>query len=276
MLGWCITMYILFGVVAMSAARTFRKTVVTMALAGLSSASMAGFVVTIEAAGVLNTTATFVPSGQNGTDIKGVETFNGRSIQNNQSFTSDFGGAAHGITGTYTGVNVIAANQYGGAEGTPNQYAVAGLQNDVKSYSIAFNKDLTYFGYWLSALDAGNQVEFFLDGASVFTFTPVNVLALVGTSGAYYGKPLEPSQGANSAEPYVFLNFFAEQSSSFDQIVFKQIPPGSTAGYESDNHTVGVWEKQSGTVVNPVPLPSTVLLTALGLAALGVTRRRQV
>lgn len=87
---------------------------------------------------------------------------------------------------------------------------------------------------------------------------------------------VQPSQGANSAEPYVFLNFFAEEGATFDKIVFSQVPPGSTAGYASDNHTVGVWEKQSGTVVNPVPLPSTVLLTALGLAALGFTRRRQV
>ena len=270
------TMNIPFGVITMSAARTFLKTVVTMALASLSSASMAGFIVTIEAAGVVNTTATFTPIGQNGTDLKGVETFDGLLTGNGQNFISNFGGAAHGISGTYTGVNVIEADQFGGAGGVPNQYAVAGLQNNVKSYSITFNPDLTYFGYWLSALDAGNQVEFFLDGASVFTFTPVNVLAMVGTSGDYYGKPLAPNKGANKGEPYVFLNFFADQGAFFDEIVFSQVPPGSTAGYESDNHTVGVWEKQSGTVVNSVPLPSTVLLTALGLAALGVTRRRQV
>ncbi|MBX3642361.1 MAG: hypothetical protein KF720_04735 [Rubrivivax sp.] len=260
----------------MSIAHLIQRAFVTTTLVGISSTALAGFVVTIEAPGVVETTATFTPSGENGTDIKGVETFNSRPIQNNQTFQSNFGGAAHGITGDYKGVNVIAANQYGGAGGSPNQYAVAGLQNAVKSYSIEFNKDLTYFGYWLSALDAGNRVQFYLNGTNVFTFTPANVLALVGASGPYYGKPLDPNQGQNQHEPYVFLNFFGEGGAAFDEIVFSQVEP-VTAGYESDNHTVGIWEKKSGTPVPPseIPLPSTLLLALSGLIAVSLTRRSQ-
>jgi len=79
-----------------------------------------------------------------------------------------------------------AADNYGGATGT-DRYAVAGI-DQTTSYSIDFNKNLTYFGYWLSALDAGNQVAFYNGDQQLFSFAPIDVLALVSGTPAYFGN----------------------------------------------------------------------------------------
>lgn len=228
-----------------------------------ASAHAASFSVSIEAPGATATTATF--------DYKGVETFNGLSggVQN---FSTNFGGST--VSGNYSHVNVLPADQYGGAGGS--NYAVAGLGVQ-GSYSIDFTatgaSGINYFGYWLSALDAGNTVRFFNDATEVFSFTPTNVLALVAGNSAYYGNPMT---GANSGEPYAFLNFFYD-GGTFNKIVFEQ-KAGSTAGYESDNHTIGYFtDKGDGTPVPAVPEPTTwmMLIAGFGMVGGAMRQRRQ-
>ncbi|MCV2216952.1 Npun_F0296 family exosortase-dependent surface protein [Thauera sp. Sel9] len=257
----------------MKTIRALAPTLLAASLFSVSAAATAGFTVTYEAPGVTNTTASFKPRPDaSGQDIVGVETFDNLTLGVHASYESDFGNGGLDIKGTYSNLNVVAANQYGGASGN-DQYAVAGL-GVTSSYSILFDTSLTYFGYWLSALDAGNQVSFYDGNDLVLAFTPTNVLALVGNDPAYFGNPTTPNQGQNPAEPYVFLNFFAEDGTSFNRIVFAQ---PNNAGYESDNHTVGIWEEQSGTVVPPsqVPEPGMLLLMSAALmAAAGATRRR--
>lgn len=216
------------------------------------------FLVTAEAPGVTNTTATF--------DYVGVEDFNGRP-QGIQSFASTFGGSP--ITGTYNGVNVIPFNQYGGA-GNSGQYAVSGISQS-SSYVIDFTQTgssgINYFGYWLSALDGGNSVEFWNAGSLLGSFSPTNVLSYVSGNSAYYGNPVT---GQNAGEPYVFLNFY-NTTGTFDRIVFNQTV--FSAGYESDNHTIGFYRTIGGDPVDGVPEPGTWALMFLGFGAIGMMLR---
>jgi hypothetical protein len=111
---------------------------------------------------------------------------------------------------------------------------------------------VNYFGYWLSAVDAGNQVVFKKSGVQVGALTPADVLAQVSGQPAYFGNPNPGFLGQNSGQPYAFINFY-DTSGTFDEVDFTQNMIG---GYESDNHTVGFFTKIGG-VPSPVPEPST-------------------
>ncbi len=249
----------------------------TLSLAAVGQAH-AAFVVTYEAPGVTVSTATF--------DYVGMETFDAIKQSgkgNGQDFSSSFGtavdalGVDHGVVGRYSDAILLGHDQYGGAGGS-GQYAVAGLGRSAQ-YQINLTQTgtdgINYFGFWLSALDAGNTVEFRASGTSLFTFSAGDVLGLISDKPDYYGNPSTAYDGRNRHEPYVFLNFFY-YGGTFDQIVFTQGP--GTAGYESDNHTVGRFTEASGTIVAPVsavPEPASLALLALGLGGLGLSRRRR-
>ena len=227
------------------------------ALLAATGARADTFAQTYEAPGVQNTTATF--SGG-----VGVETFDSRSL-GSSGFTSNFGGSPY--TGTYSaGTQIDGANQYGSAGGTGNN-AVTFTE---AGYSVELDKKVSYFGYWLSALDRGNVVKFYNDGALVGSLTPANVLASIGGTSAYFGNPNAAFLGQNSGEAYAFVNFY-DTTGSFNKIVFSESPLGG--GYESDNHTVGIYKDIGGVPV--VPEPGTYALMLLGLAGVGAVARRR-
>jgi hypothetical protein len=266
-----------------------RNTFLAAALLGgmvfsVTGANAATFIVSYEgeAAGVQNTTATF--------SVSGVETFNEQPTKTYpQSFTTQFGtsGAGSTITGTYqagssNGIQINSADQYGGAGGT-GHYAVA-FENT--PYSLTLTSDIAggvnYFGYWLSALGAGNYVTFYGgNGQVLFTFNPQDVINAVkasATPSLYYGNPNAPYKGKDSGEPYIFLNFF-DTTGTFSKIVFSEVNSGG--GYESDNQTVGHYlTTGSGTVVPlvdsvvGVPEPSTWAMMLIGFVGLGFAGRR--
>ncbi len=206
----------------------------------------------------------------------GVEDFDARSNGEPQNFTSNFGGTI--FSGIYTGVGVNNADQYGGAVGT-GKYANAQTNN---TYTIDLSstepQGVTYFGFWLSALDGNNNLAFYQGGDLLFTFNAAdarNFINSLTNSGAYYGNPTTPFLGQNGGEPYSFLNFYARGNTRFDRIVFSQGPGG---GYESDNHTVGRWSRISGTVIGgsgAVPEPATWALLLTGFGLVGVAARRR-
>jgi PEP-CTERM motif len=233
------------------------------AVTAATAAKADNFFLNYEAPGVQNTTATF--------SVSGVETFNSQSTGVGPGFTTDYG-TSGAITGVYSGANGVQINPadvYGGAGGTGNYIVAFGNTPYTLTLTADPIKDpqgINYFGYWLSALDAGNQVAFYKDGVGVGALTPADVIAKLGTSGPYYGNPNPPFEGGDNAEPFAFINFY-DLNGTFDQVVFTEDP--AVGGYESDNHTVGFF-----THVGGVPEPSTWAMLFLGFAGLGIVSYR--
>lgn len=244
----------------MASSFLIRSAIASAALGALMATTAAHadtFVQTYELPGVQNTTATF--SGG-----VGVETFETVSLGFG-GFMSTFGGSPY--TGTYSaGARIDNANQYGSAGGS-GKHAVTFADT---GYSITLDQKVSYFGYWLSALDRGNVVNFYNDATLVGSLTPANVLASIGANPAYFGNPNAPFLGQNKAEPYAFVNFY-NTTGSFNKIVFLETP--MVGGYESDNHTVGIYKDITGIPV--VPEPGTYALMLLGLAGVAAVGRRR-
>lgn len=231
-----------------------------MMLAGMAGAAHADvFQLNFESPGVEATTATFTTVG--------VETFDTRTA--GAGFTTDFG-TGGAISATYSAVQIDDADRYGGAGGT-GKYPVAFFGTPFALHFTTersvFPHGVNYFGYWLSALDGGNQVAFYRNGTKVGALSPADVLARIGGNRAYFGNPDAPFAGQNRSEPYVFINFY-DTTGSFDEVRFKEDP--QRGGYESDNHTVGYYTAIGGT---PEPSTWAMLLAGFGLVGGGLRRR---
>ena len=226
-----------------------------------------------EAPGIQNTTATVAG---------GVETFNSRPTGAGQTFTTDFGTSGK-YTGTYKNVQINSADQYGGAGGTGNYPVTFNGTGYSLNLSTKQPGGVNYFGYWLSALDPGNVLDFYSKGKLLFQFNPSDALTAINASpnaSAYYGNPNSPWR-ADSGEPFVFLNFFATGNTTFDKVVFQEVNYGG--GYESDNQTIGKWSTMgTGTLVplissitSAVPEISTWIMMIAGMGVVGATMRRR-
>lgn len=215
----------------------------------------AALTVTIEAAGVQNTTTTFSTFG-----IENFDSYN-NGVQN---LTTDYG-TGGAIVGNYAGAVITSADQFGGAGGT-GKYISADANLGSASYTLTFTAgSVDYFGMWFSAASVGNVISFYNGSTLVGAFSPDHLISLVGP--AYYGNP---NDGLNTAQPYAFVNFY-DTTGTFDKIVFTS----EASGLESDNHTVGTFMDLTGTVVSAVPEPSMWLTLGLGTAIIGWTARRR-
>lgn len=247
------------------------RRLVSLAAAGLIVAASATtaradtFLLNYEAPGVQHTTAGFTTVG--------VENFDTRT--NLTGFVTDFG-TNGAVTATYSPALIYGADIYGGAGGTGQYIAAFGGY----SYSLKLTADPTvfpdginYFGYWLSALDTGNQVAFYRGGVQVGALTPSDVLTEIGGNPAYFGNPNAKFLGANSEQPYAFINFY-DTDGSFDEIRFSENP--AIGGYESDNHTVGFYTSIGGVGGTPEPATWALMITGFGLVGTGLRRRHAV
>ena len=198
----------------------------------------------------------------------GTETFDNRT---SGSFITSFGTGGT-ITGKYSGGSIASANLYGGAGGSGSY--IQALANTV-GYTITLATSgvpgVNYFGYWLSALDAGNQLTFKRDGAVVGSYSSADLVAALGACSAsnpFCGNPTARFKGQDGGEAFAFVNF-VDLNGFFDEIDVYEKP--AIGNYESDNHTVAYCPTPAacvnGTAI-PEPMPILVISTALIAVAL--------
>jgi hypothetical protein len=241
--------------------RTF---VVSAAAAAAFLATPASAVATLtyEAPGVQNSTQTLA--------VVGVERFDTRQRGSDRTFTTDFGTGGL-IQATYRDVRIDGPNVYGSAGGVGN-HAVT-FQSD-GGYEVVFTRapreGLSYFGYWLSALDGQNRLAFYKGNTLIETITPGSIRADLRNcpTSAWCGNPTTPFQGQVRNEMFAFVNVFMPEGTTFDRIRFFQAGGG---GYESDNHTVGFVDMPTV----PEPTSWALLITGFGLVGFAARRRRR-
>jgi hypothetical protein len=240
------------------------RTLVFLAAAAaaiLATPASAVATLTYEAPGVQNSTQTLA--------IVGVERFDTRRQGSDRTFTTDFGTKGL-IQATYRDVRIDGANVYGSAGGVGN-HAVT-FQAD-GGYEVIFTRapreGLSYFGYWLSALDGQNRLAFYNGNTLIETITPASIRADLRNcpSSAWCGNPTTPFQGQVRNEMFAFVNVFMPEGTTFDRIRFFQAGGG---GYESDNHTVGFVDMPTV----PEPTSWALLITGFGLVGFAARRKR--
>lgn len=211
-----------------------------LAAAITASAANAVTVVTVEAAGVQNTTI-------GGTTA--YETFD-TVFGYTSPYVTSFGGSAY--TGTFGSVLSNGADVYGGAGGTGRYESVQGTT------VLTVTGGVDYFGLWASALDGGNAVAFYKGGSLVDTISLVSQPLDSG----YFGNPNANFLGQNGGEKYAFFNFVV--TGGYDEVRLIQNNGG---GFELDNVTVGT--------VTAVPEPAAWAMLIAGFGLVGAVMRRR-
>ncbi len=228
-----------------------------------ASSARAGLIVTLEAPKIQSTQVS-------GTT---VETFDSVNTGRYTSLTSTLG------TYTSAGLQIVSPDQYGGANQT--RYIAVGAQSGQTSATLTLTGPAAYFGFYWSAGDAQNNLDFYSGNSLLASFSTSTLISFISgqaNASQYYGNP---NTNQNTGEPYAFVNFFANSGTTFDKIVFRNNGTGS--GFESDNHTIraaAVTTPTGTTVTNlvtGVPEPSTwaMALTAMGFAGFAARRKRR-
>lgn len=209
------------------------------------------------------------PPGEQNTTRPGstVETFTGTAgpIAAAGSF------AVGAWSGATANVRLNNADQFGGADGTGTYLALA----NANQVTVTLTGNRKYVGFWWSAGNAGNTIEFYDDTNTLlaqFTTNSLttllsgggNISAINGSSYAkasYFGNPNPPS-GRNAAQPYGYINLILQGASvSFRTIIIKHAGGGS---FELDNLAVADTVPVPDTWVNTGNLPVTLPAGAIG------------
>ncbi|MBV8969478.1 MAG: hypothetical protein JO331_10520, partial [Verrucomicrobia bacterium] len=193
-----------------------------------------------------------------------VENFNEQALGSIAARGIIFGGDPNvGVYSPRGGGTIVAADQFGGAGGTGNYLTDNSSFHSPPqpaSTTIIFMHPERYFGIWWSAGDPNNVLQFLSAGKVIQTFTTSDVVNFINDSPnkqGYRGDPNPPFKGQNNGEDYAYLNFFAKEGFSFNEVVFSN--NGST-GFESDNHTVATnYENITGDPIPITPGPPEVV-----------------
>lgn len=229
--------------------------------------SPAGLVVTAEAPGIQSS------------QVAGVTTENFDGFSSSAAYLTgtSLTTAVGALTAPSPGFGIVGATIFGGAGGTGNYFAVGNLLS--LQATLALNGPQAYFGFWWSAADQFNQVEFLSGGQVVATFNPATALGDLADPG-YFGNP---NNGADGGERFAYLNFFGTGGTTFDEIRF--LNPSNASDFEADNFSVfagpltpsGSVLEGAATVSSPEPNSLTILATAsIGLGFLRWRRRKRL
>lgn len=209
----------------------------------------------------------------------------------NQPSGVTFNGSYTAGPGTTTGSGgewvSQSQNQYGGVNGQhyPELYGnstgqVTNKGTGTATFNLALSSTgipgINYFGVWISALDASNNLVIY-DGTTVVAqFNSQILLAQLGAcpgspTNAYCGNPTPQFLGQDSGELFVYVNVY-DLNGYITNVAFTD--SGST-GFESSNDAVAYLNPVDivGTVV---PEPSSAGLLGVGLFALARSRIRRL
>jgi hypothetical protein len=167
--------------------------------------------------------------------------------------------------GKFDQLQIMRADAYGGAPDATSpkgsQYLVQGIGSKVMTTTLYLAEDSSYFGMWWSAGDARNVMSFYDGDSLIGRFTTASLMAPLPPE--YDGNPI--NRKVNSGEPYAFINFFGDEKTTWDRIVFSN---DGSSGFESDNFTtrVDAWDPAKdgalpGTPVAIVSGTETKLIT---------------
>jgi len=197
--------------------------------------------------------------------VQGPPMSSDRTVENFDTFP--IGACPGTITaGTITGdCRVTEADTYGGAaseSGAPVTTGTGSRYPTTSSTTIVLTSPQKYLGFWWSAGNPGNTVEFYQNDVLVASMNTSDVItrladtsqvAVDGSiypSADYYGNPLGTGGGS---EAYVFLSLFGQGGTTFDKVVL------SGSGFEFDNLTTSPSEiTPPGALVDVAFIPGLV------------------
>ena len=147
-----------------------------------------------------------------------------------------------GNSATLNTVNVMAANQYGGAADASNPngspfvvQSKGGSEGNTPVTVVSLADPIFYFGLWWSAGDAANYLYFYNGSTLLARMSTAYLKTEIASAPAYFGNPTPGSNhGKDSSEPFAFLNFFDMGSQGITSIVLSN---SASSGFESDNWT---------------------------------------
>ncbi len=220
-------------------------------LAVVAPAARAGYMVTFEAAGVQSSLAQNIST----------ENFNEFSAGTYGSLNLQFGtGTTQAVA---TNVHIQNANEFGGAGGTSTFFSPQNTNGTSSLSVVTLTTAQSYFGFWWSAADASNEIDFYsggVGGTLVAMFDPGPALASLTASG-YFGNPNSDFLGQDGGEKFAYMNVYGTNGITFDTIVFH------SNLFESDNFSISTNPGQtSGTPVG-TPEPASLVLFGISAAA---------